>query len=61
METKTIAVDFGGTEIYTKIEEGLEGLEIGLLGEFMTCMLAQCCQVIILLLTPNTLSLCSSP
>ncbi|XP_031420933.1 very-long-chain 3-oxoacyl-CoA reductase-A isoform X2 [Clupea harengus] len=31
VETKTIAVDFGGTEIYTKIEEGLEGLEIGLL------------------------------
>lgn len=33
METKTIAVDFGQNDIYTKIEKGLSGLEIGVLGE----------------------------
>lgn len=33
METKTIAVDFGESDIYAKIEEGLAGLEIGVLGE----------------------------
>ncbi|KAG5274091.1 hypothetical protein AALO_G00159060 [Alosa alosa] len=31
VETKTIAVDFGGADIYPKIEAGLEGLEIGVL------------------------------
>lgn len=36
VETKTIAADFGGTDIYSKIEAGLEGLEIGVLGEFTT-------------------------
>lgn len=33
METKTIAVDFGRSDIYSKIEEGLAGLEIGVLGK----------------------------
>lgn len=33
VETKTIAVDFGKTDIYPKIEEGLRGLEIGVLGK----------------------------
>lgn len=33
METRTIAVDFGKTDIYSKIEEGLVGLEIGVLGK----------------------------
>lgn len=33
METKTIAVDFGQNDIYPKIEKGLSGLEIGVLGE----------------------------
>lgn len=33
VETKTIAVDFGKTDIYSKIEEGLAGLEIGVLGK----------------------------
>ena len=33
METKTVAVDFGKTDIYAKIEEGLAGLEIGVLGK----------------------------
>lgn len=33
METKTIAVDFGHNDIYPKIEKGLSGLEIGVLGE----------------------------
>lgn len=32
METKTIAVDFGLSDIYPKIEAGLAGLEIGVLG-----------------------------
>jgi len=31
VETKSIAVDFSGIDIYPKIEAGLEGLEIGLL------------------------------
>uniref|UniRef100_A0A667ZVY7 3-ketoacyl-CoA reductase n=1 Tax=Myripristis murdjan TaxID=586833 RepID=A0A667ZVY7_9TELE len=31
VETKTIAVDFGRTDIYPKIEAGLAGLEIGVL------------------------------
>ncbi|KAJ0069856.1 hypothetical protein NL108_015392, partial [Boleophthalmus pectinirostris] len=31
VETKTIAVDFGKTDIYPKIEAGLSGLEIGVL------------------------------
>ncbi|CAG01042.1 unnamed protein product, partial [Tetraodon nigroviridis] len=31
VETKTIAVDFGRSDIYSKIEEGLAGLEIGVL------------------------------
>ncbi|KAM9377352.1 very-long-chain 3-oxoacyl-CoA reductase-A [Pholidichthys leucotaenia] len=31
VETKVIAVDFGKTDIYEKIEEGLAGLEIGVL------------------------------
>ncbi|KAI1904025.1 hypothetical protein AGOR_G00001440 [Albula goreensis] len=31
VETKTIAVDFGSIDIYPKIEEGLAGLEIGIL------------------------------
>lgn len=33
VETRTIAVDFGKTDIYSKIEEGLAGLEIGVLGK----------------------------
>lgn len=33
METRTIAVDFGRTDIYQKIEAGLAGLEIGVLGK----------------------------
>lgn len=32
METKTIAVDFGKVDIYPKVEAGLAGLEIGVLG-----------------------------
>lgn len=35
VETRTIAVDFGKTDIYSKIEAGLTGLEIGVLGK--TC------------------------
>ncbi|XP_076143946.1 very-long-chain 3-oxoacyl-CoA reductase-B [Alosa pseudoharengus] len=31
VETKTIAADFGSTDIYPKIENGLAGLEIGVL------------------------------
>uniref|UniRef100_A0A4W6EMX8 Hydroxysteroid (17-beta) dehydrogenase 12b n=1 Tax=Lates calcarifer TaxID=8187 RepID=A0A4W6EMX8_LATCA len=31
VETKTIAVDFSAVDIYSKIEDGLEGLEIGVL------------------------------
>lgn len=34
METKTIAVDFSSVDIYPKIEAGLAGLEIGVLGKF---------------------------
>lgn len=33
VETRTIAVDFGRTDIYEKIEVGLTGLEIGVLGK----------------------------
>lgn len=33
METKTIAFDFGATDGYEKIEEGISGLEIGVLGK----------------------------
>lgn len=33
METKTIAVDFGKADIYSKVEAGLAGLEIGVLGK----------------------------
>lgn len=33
VETRTIAVDFGKTDIYPKIEAGLAGLEIGVLGK----------------------------
>ena len=33
METRTIAVDYGRSDIYPKIEEGLAGLEIGVLGK----------------------------
>ena len=33
MQTKTIAADFSATDIYPKIEEGLAGLEIGILGK----------------------------
>lgn len=33
VETKTIAADFSAIDIYAKIEEGLAGLEIGLLGK----------------------------
>lgn len=36
VETKTIAVDFGKTDIYPKIEAGLVGLEIGVLGKIKT-------------------------
>lgn len=36
VETKTIAVDFGKSDIYSKIEEGLAGLEIGVLGKNAT-------------------------
>uniref|UniRef100_A0A8C5D2N9 Very-long-chain 3-oxoacyl-CoA reductase-B-like n=1 Tax=Gouania willdenowi TaxID=441366 RepID=A0A8C5D2N9_GOUWI len=35
VETKTIAADFSSTDIYSKIEVGLKGLEIGVLGEFI--------------------------
>lgn len=33
VETKTIAADFSATDIYSKIEDGLAGLEIGILGK----------------------------
>lgn len=33
VETKTIAADFASLDIYPKIEEGLAGLEIGVLGK----------------------------
>ena len=33
METRTIAVDFGRSNIYEKIDAGLAGLEIGVLGK----------------------------
>ena len=33
IETRTIAVDFGKSDIYSKIEVGLAGLEIGVLGK----------------------------
>lgn len=32
METKTIAVDFGKVDIYHRVEAGLAGLEVGVLG-----------------------------
>lgn len=32
VETKTISADFGCADIYPKIESGLAGLEIGVLG-----------------------------
>lgn len=32
VETKTIAVDFGQGDIYSKVEAGLAGLEVGVLG-----------------------------
>lgn len=35
VETKTIAVDFGMSDIYPKIEAGLAGLEIGVLGKMV--------------------------
>lgn len=33
VETKTIAADFSSVDIYSKIEDGLAGLEIGVLGK----------------------------
>lgn len=42
METKTIAVDFGKTDIYDKIEAGLAGLQIGVLGKSCLFFSAQC-------------------
>uniref|UniRef100_A0AAQ6A7T1 Hydroxysteroid (17-beta) dehydrogenase 12b n=1 Tax=Amphiprion ocellaris TaxID=80972 RepID=A0AAQ6A7T1_AMPOC len=33
VETKTIAADFSAVDIYSKIEDGLTGLEIGVLGK----------------------------
>jgi hypothetical protein len=33
VETRTIAVDFGRSDIYEKIDAGLAGLEIGVLGK----------------------------
>lgn len=33
VETKTIAADFSTVDIYSKIEDGLAGLEIGVLGK----------------------------
>lgn len=33
VETKTIAVDFGKSDIYSRIEEALAGLEVGVLGK----------------------------
>lgn len=33
VETKTIAADFSAVDIYPKIEGGLAGLEIGVLGK----------------------------
>lgn len=39
METRTIAVDFGKTDIYSKIETGLAGLEVGVLGKRTPCSL----------------------
>lgn len=33
VETRTIAADFSATDIYSKIEGGLSGLEIGVLGK----------------------------
>lgn len=41
VETKTIAVDFGQRDIYSKIEEGLAGLEIGVLGKNILLSLAR--------------------
>ncbi len=35
VETKTIAVDYSHIDIYAKIEKGLAGLEIGVLGKFI--------------------------
>lgn len=36
VETKTIAADFSSVDIYPKIEAGLAGLEIGVLGKTET-------------------------
>lgn len=33
METKTVVADFSLLDIYSKIEDGLAGLEIGVLGK----------------------------
>ena len=33
VETKSIAADFSATDIYPKIEAGLTGLEVGVLGK----------------------------
>lgn len=33
VETRSLAVDFGRSDIYDKIEESLAGLEVGVLGE----------------------------
>ena len=33
VETKTISADFSSVDIYYKIEDGLAGLEIGVLGK----------------------------
>uniref|UniRef100_A0A672SM53 Very-long-chain 3-oxoacyl-CoA reductase-B-like n=1 Tax=Sinocyclocheilus grahami TaxID=75366 RepID=A0A672SM53_SINGR len=39
VETKTISADFGSVDIYPKIESGLAGLEIGVLGILHICNL----------------------
>lgn len=39
VETKVIVADFGETEdTYTRIKAGLEGLEIGVLGLYLSCL-----------------------
>jgi len=40
VETKTISADFGSVDIYTKIESGLTGLEIGVLGKLYLCYIS---------------------
>lgn len=42
METRTIAVDFGKVDIYPKVEAGLAGLEIGVLGKRMATEVQLC-------------------